>query len=95
MTPKKKTPIQTSKDQVEQEETTLSLPQPDPKLAFTISSHHKKRSYQKSGQYQIVGPKGGKTGFKITAVKGKPLPPTPKPGQGYVLVDETKHKDGK
>lgn len=49
----------------------------------------------KSGQYQIVGPKGGKTGVEVTAVEGKPLPPTPKPGQGYVLVDETKHKDGK
>ena len=48
-----------------------------------------------SGQYQIVGPKGGKTGSEITSVEGKPLPPTPKPGQVYVLVDKTKHKDGK
>jgi hypothetical protein len=28
----------------------------------------------------------------VTAVEGKPLPPTPKPGQVYVLVDKTKHK---
>jgi len=49
----------------------------------------------KSGQYGIVGPRGGKTGTEITAVEGKPLPPTPKPGQGYTLVDKTKHKDGK
>ena len=48
-----------------------------------------------SGQYGVVGPKGGKTGTEITAVEGKTLPPTPKPGQGYILVDKTKHKDGK
>lgn len=45
-----------------------------------------------SGQYGVVGPKGGKTGVEITSVAGKPLPPTQKPGQGYVLVDQTKHK---
>lgn len=49
----------------------------------------------KSGQYGIVGPKGGKTGQEVTAVEGKPLPPTPKPGQSFTLVDVTKHKDGK
>ncbi len=48
-----------------------------------------------SGQYGVVGPKGGKTGIEVTAVEGKTLPPTPKPGQGFVLVDKTKHKDGK
>ena len=48
-----------------------------------------------SGQYVIVGPKGGKTGNEVTAVEGKPMPPTPKPGQGFVLVDKTKHKGGK
>ena len=26
----------------------------------------------KSGQYEQVGPKGGKTGHEITAVKGEP-----------------------
>lgn len=41
----------------------------------------------KSGQY-----KNPNTGTEITGVKGKPLPPTPRPGQGYVLVDLTKHK---
>lgn len=49
----------------------------------------------KSGQYEIVGPRGGKTGTEVTAIKGKPLPPTPKPGQTLVLVDKTKHKGGK
>ena len=46
-----------------------------------------------SGQYGVVGPRGGKPNTEITAVEGKKLPPTPKPGQGYVLVDKTKHKD--
>lgn len=46
----------------------------------------------KSGQYGVTGPRGGKTGTEVTSVKGKPLPPTPKPGQGYTLVDPTKHK---
>ena len=47
---------------------------------------------QDSGQYEIVGPRGGRTGVEVTAVAGKPLPPTPKPGQGYDLVDPTHHK---
>lgn len=46
-----------------------------------------------SAQYGIVGPRGGRIGNnEVTAVAGKPLPPTPKPGQGYVPVDPTKHK---
>lgn len=47
-----------------------------------------------SGQYQTVGPKGGK-GKEVTAVKGEPLPPTDKPGSTYNLVDGTKNKSGK
>lgn len=46
----------------------------------------------KSGQYKVVGPRGGDAGREVTAVKGKPMPPTDKPGMGYVLVDPTKHK---
>jgi hypothetical protein len=45
-----------------------------------------------SGQYMPVGPRGGKSKLEVTSVQGKPLPPTPKPGMGYVLVDKTKHK---
>ncbi len=41
----------------------------------------------KSGQYR---PAGG--GSEVTAVQGKPLPPTSKPGGGWKLVDATKHK---
>lgn len=47
-----------------------------------------------SGQYQQLGPRGG-PGKEITAVKGEPLPPTPKPGMSYVLVDPTKNKSGR
>jgi hypothetical protein len=45
-----------------------------------------------SGQYAVVGPRGGKLGTEVTSIQGKPLPPTTKPGQGYVLVDATQHK---
>ena len=45
-----------------------------------------------SGQYEIIGPRGGRTGNERTATEGKPLPPTPKPNETYILVDRTKHK---
>lgn len=46
-----------------------------------------------SGQYKVVGPRGGNVGGgEVTGVKGKTMPPTSKPGQGYKLVDPTKHK---
>ena len=37
-----------------------------------------------SGQYGVVGPRGGKTKHEVTAVKGEPMPPTQKHGQTYV-----------
>lgn len=44
-----------------------------------------------SGQYEIVGPRGGDAGGKErTVVQGEPLPPTPKPGQKYRIVDKTR-----
>lgn len=46
----------------------------------------------KSGQYGLLGPRGGSMGTEVTSTKGEHLPPTPKPGQQYVLVDKTKHK---
>lgn len=49
----------------------------------------------RSGQYEIVGPRGGGTGKERTVVRGEPLPPTVKPGQGYRLVDATKNKSGR
>lgn len=48
-----------------------------------------------SGQYEVVGPRGGKQGKEVTSVKGEPLPPTNKTGQKYNLVDSTKNKSGK
>jgi hypothetical protein len=50
---------------------------------------------QRSGQYEIVGTRGGGTGKERTVTRGKPLPPTPKPGQSYKLVDPTKNKSGR
>lgn len=47
-----------------------------------------------SGQYQTVGPRGGK-GNEVTVVKGEPLPPTPQSGSTYKLVDPSKNKSGK
>ena len=44
----------------------------------------------RSGQYRQIGPRGGK-GPERTVTKGEPLPPTPKPGTTYTLVDPTKH----
>lgn len=43
-----------------------------------------------SGQYKIIGPRGGQ-GPERTVTKGEPLPPTPKSGSTYKLVDKTKH----
>lgn len=48
-----------------------------------------------SGQYGIVGPRGGNTGAERTVVKGEPFPPTPKPGQTYKMNDPTNNKAGK
>jgi hypothetical protein len=47
----------------------------------------------KSGQYQQIGPKGGK-GPEVTVPKGHTMPPTGKSGSTYVLVDPTKNKSG-
>lgn len=47
-----------------------------------------------SGQYEIIGPRGGHTGDERTVVRGEPLPPTPAPGQSYRIVDRTKNKSG-
>ena len=49
----------------------------------------------RSGQYAIIGPRGGSTGTERTVVSGEPLPPTPKPGQRYVMSDPTKNGSGK
>lgn len=48
----------------------------------------------KSGQYETVGPRGGK-GNEVTGVKGHKLPPAPVPGSTYRLVDPSKNKSGR
>jgi hypothetical protein len=41
----------------------------------------------RSGQYR-----NNSTGMEVTGTRSNPLPPTPKPGQTYTLVDPTRHK---
>jgi len=41
----------------------------------------------RSGQYRNT-----RTQTEVTVTRGEPLPPTPKKGQRYILVDPTKHK---
>ncbi|MBC7946277.1 MAG: hypothetical protein H7Y42_00245 [Chitinophagaceae bacterium] len=48
-----------------------------------------------SGQYEIIGSRGSHTGTERTVTRGEPLPPTPKPGQGYVIADRTKNGAGR
>ena len=48
-----------------------------------------------SGQYVPEGPRGGRGKGEVTIIKDKPLPPTPKPNQKWVLVDPTDNKSGK
>ena len=43
-----------------------------------------------SGQYRNTT-----TGDEVTVVRGEPLPPTPKAGQRYKLVDPTRHKSSR
>jgi hypothetical protein len=47
-----------------------------------------------SGQYQEVGPRGGKV-KEITAIKGHPLPPPEKKGSSFIIADRTKNKSGR
>lgn len=46
----------------------------------------------RSGQYPVVGPRGGHTGEERTVTRGEPFPPTPEKGQGYGSPDVTKHR---
>ncbi len=47
-----------------------------------------------SGQYQQIGPRGGK-GPEVTVTRGEPLPPTQASGSTYKLVDRTNNKSGR
>jgi hypothetical protein len=48
-----------------------------------------------SGQYERVGPRGGRTGHEVTVVRGEPLPPTPSPGSTYRIADRTHNDSGR
>lgn len=48
-----------------------------------------------SGQYRVVGPRGGNLHKEVTAIKGKTMPPTQKSGQTYIMNDPTKNKSGR
>lgn len=64
-------------------------------LSSFSSNYHKSKGLRpgqiapQSGRYQQVGPRGGK-GREVTVVKGDPLPPTPKEGITYDLIDSVK-----
>jgi len=45
-----------------------------------------------SSQAEIIGSRGGRTGEERTVVRNEPFPPTPKPNQGYIIVDRTLHR---
>ena len=47
-----------------------------------------------SGQYQEIGPRGGR-GREVTSVIDKPLPPTTRSNSTYDFVDPTKNKSGR
>ena len=46
---------------------------------------------KESGQYPVVGPRGGDRDREVTVVAGEPFPPTQHPGEGYGKPDKTKH----
>jgi hypothetical protein len=49
----------------------------------------------RSGEYQIIGPRGGQTNVERTVVRGEPLPPTPSKGSGYLLSRPAKNGAGR
>ena len=47
------------------------------------------------GQYEEVGPRGGRTGHEVTMPGDHRLPPTSKPGNGYVPSDYSRNRAGR
>lgn len=47
-----------------------------------------------SGEYEIIGPRGGQTGKERTVPKGRSLPPTPGANEGYKLVRRAHNRSG-
>ena len=48
-----------------------------------------------SGQYEEVGPRGGRSGHEVTVPKGQRLPPTREAGRPYVIADRTRNRSGR
>ena len=55
-------------------------------------THKPGEKSRRSGQYEIIGPRGARTGVERTVTRGEPFPPTPEQRQRYTLVDPTKHR---
>jgi hypothetical protein len=49
----------------------------------------------RSGIYEQLGPRGGKTGEQADSTRGKPLPPTDHGNKGWILVQAARHKGRK
>lgn len=58
---------------------------------MTTKTYRPGQKAPRSGQYEIIGPRGGRTGKERTIVRDEPMPPTLRKGQEYVIVDPTKH----
>ncbi len=56
------------------------------------ASHKPGNIAPRSGQYEIIGPRGGRTREERTVTRGEPFPPTPRPGQRYKMVYPTTHR---
>ncbi len=52
------------------------------------------QTVRRPGQYELVGPRGRRTGREVTMPRDHTLPPTPEPGQGYELVDPSRNASG-
>lgn len=48
-----------------------------------------------SGLYELIGPRGGRTGKERTVIRGEALPPTPKPGMHYEISERARNKSGR
>lgn len=59
---------------------------------MTAPSYKPGERAPKSGQYPLVGPRGGDQHREVTVTRGEPFPPTPEPGMGYGQPDLTQHK---
>jgi hypothetical protein len=72
-----------------------------PRAKYRSVNMSKKKTYKPgqkapaSAQYGIIGPRGGEVPGEVTGVKGNTLPPTPKPGQKYIIRDRTDNNSGK